>query len=123
MKNYEIMSVARAFSAVSGDLKLPAAIAWKRRVNHHKILDACQIIEEALSEVRNKYSADEYSIQDGDDRKVKPEFMPEFAKAQADILNQDTDVDIKKIRIEDLGEIEISDKDMDTLAFMIEDGD
>lgn len=123
MKNYDIMAVLKAFNSVNGELKLPAAVAWKRRLNHHKLLEAGGVIEEALSEVRTKYSSDEYSV-DGEEvgeRMVKPQFVSDFTKEQAEIMNQETEIEIRKVKIEDLGDIEISDKDMDTLAFMIEE--
>ena len=34
---------------------------------------------------------------------------------------QETDVDIKKVKVEDLGDIVLSDADMDTIAFMLGD--
>ena len=47
--------------------------------------------------------------------------MEEFRKENEDLLNQDTDISIKKVKIEDLGDVELSDDDMDTLMFMIEE--
>ena len=127
MQNLEIVSIVNAYTAqreAKSELKLPAAIAWKRRVNMDKLIRAKGLIDDAMKELGERYSDDEHS-EEGENgtRKVKPEFLAEYLKEQADILSQDTDVDIRKAKVEELGDIEISDADMDTLAFMIEDGD
>ena len=121
MKNYEITAIVAAYQKGT-TMKLPAAVAWKRRVNIDKIIKAKAIIDEALNEVRAPYLDDDHStpMEDGG-RQVKPEYVQEFVRAQSEILEQDTDVDIKKVPIDALGDIELTDADMDTIAFMIEE--
>lgn len=129
MKNLEITAVVNAFMVQKqkGEgIKLPAAIAWKRRVNIDKLIQAKRLIDEAIQEIRQKYAGDEYSVEQDDgsggkNRMVKPEFLAQFVSEQNEILTQDTEVEIRKVKIEDLGEIELSDADMDTISFMIED--
>ena len=124
MQNLEIVSIVNSYMDHKSDVKLPAAVAWKRRVNLDKLIRAKGLIDDAMKELGERYSDDEHSDEsENGTRKVKPEFLAEYLKEQADILSQDTDVDIRKAKVEDLGDIEISDADMDTLAFMIEDGD
>ena len=102
------------------ELKLPAAVAWKRRLNMDALFKAKQVIDDAVREIQQKYSSDEYSEQgDGDTRKVKPEYLKDFAKEQADVLTQETDVNIRTIHPEELEGLTLSDEDMDTSAFMI----
>jgi len=119
MKNIEIASIVRTYHSGKSEMKLPAAVAWKRRMNMAKLIEANAIIEEALQDVSKQYADDEHSIEKDGQRTVKPEYMAEFAKAQAEILDQDTEVDIRKVKIEDIGDIEVTDADMDTIAFMI----
>ena len=121
MKNIDILTIVTAFQKADGTLTLPAKVAWTRRINYKKLAEAKAIIDEAMQELQAKYASDEYSYQDGDERKVKTEYMKSFVEEQSEILTQDTDVDIKKVSIEDLGDINLTDKEMDTLAFMIED--
>ena len=121
MKNIDILAIVNAFQQADGTLSLPASVAWTRRVNLRKLTDAKSIIDEAMQDLQKKYADDEHSEQDGEQRKVKPQYMAEYVKAQSDILLQETDVDIKKVTIDALGDIEISDKQMDTIAFMIEE--
>ena len=127
MKNLDIVGVANAYTMQrqSGNtIKLPAAVAWKRRVNMDKIVHANQLIQEALQEIKTRYSDDEHSeaIEGKSGRKVKDNYLPEFFREQTEILQQETDIDIVKVNINDLGDIELSDADMDTLAFMIDGG-
>lgn len=124
MRNVDIMAITNAYTTQKEkgtSLKLPAAIAWKRRVNMDKLFNARKIIEEAIGEVQKKYSDDEHSTgtEDGA-RKVKQEYIADFMNEQTEILNQDTEVDISKVKVDALGDIQLTDEDMDTLAFMLE---
>jgi hypothetical protein len=87
-----------------------------------KLFKANTLVDEALEDARKPFLDDEHSkaVEDGG-RQVLPQYIKEFLKAQSEVLEQETDVDIKKVRIEDIGDIEISDADMDTIAFMIEE--
>ena len=126
MKNLDILVTISAYMAKKekGEgVKFPAAVAWKRRLNFDRLLRAKTLIDEALNEIGQKYADDDHSdpAEDGKGRKVKPEYVQEYATAQGEVLSQETPVDIQKIRIEDLGDIALTDADMDTLAFMIEE--
>lgn len=121
MKNIDILTIVTAFQQTDGSLSLPASVAWTRRVNLRKLTDAKSIIDEAMQDLQKKYADDEHSTEEDGQRKVKPQYMAEYIKAQSGILLQETDVDIKKVPIEAIGDMEITDKQMDTLAFMIED--
>lgn len=127
MKNYEIVSIVNAFEKLKksdeiGPL-LPASVAWKRRLNLRKLLEANSVISEALDDVSERFFDDDHSTKDPDSdlRRVKPEFLEEFAKLRAEVLEQETELEIKKVKIKEIGDIVISDSDMDTLAFMIEE--
>lgn len=134
MTNLEIVGIVNAYMAKKeqdakdrkegmyvDEMKLPAAVAWKRRVNIDKLFKAKALIDDAMKELGEKYADEEHSIEgENGGRQVKEEYLPEYLKAQGEILAQETDVDIRKVKIEDLGEIELSDSDMDTIGFMIE---
>lgn len=127
MKNLDILAITSAYTAQKENgegLWLPAAVAWKRRLNLDRLFRAKALIDEALKEVGQRYSDDEHSeaTEDGN-RKIKHEFMQEFVTAQGEILTQETPVDIQKVPIDAIGDVELSDADMDTLAFMIEGGE
>lgn len=126
MQNLEIVGIINAYMAQKekGEgLKLPAAVAWKRRLNLDKLFKAKAVIDEAMKEIGQKYADDDHSVQDGDGRKVKPEFIADYAKEQAELLAQDTPVEITKVSIDDIGDVVLSDAEMDTLAFMLKEVD
>lgn len=100
---------------------LPAPIAWKKRLNFKALFEARRTIDEALAEIDQGYSDDEHSEMKDKIRMVKPEFLAEFTKKKTEILEQETDVVIKKVKIEDLGDTLLTDEDLDTLMFMIEE--
>lgn len=134
MQNLEIVGIVNAYMAKKeqdakdrkegvyvDEMKLPAAVAWKRRVNMDKLFKAKALIDDAMKELSEKYADDEHSVEgENGVRRVKEEYLPEYLKAQGEIMAQDTELDIRKVKIEDLGEIELSDSDMDTIGFMIE---
>lgn len=125
MKNYEIVAIMAAYAKEreEGYLSLPAKVAWKRRLNLKKLADAKQVIDEALIDIERAYSDDEHSEVNGDGtRMVKPEYMEEFAKKRTDILSQDTEIEFNTISIEDLGDLSLTDSEMDTIEFMIKEG-
>lgn len=124
MKNIDIIAIVNAYQKGTGDMALPASVSWTRRLNMVKLINAKKIIDEAMQEIQMRYADDDHSeaAEDGK-RQVKQEYIAEFIKAQDDILSQDTDIDVKKISIETLGDIALTDAQMDTLAFMIEEGE
>ena len=121
MKNSEIVNIITEYNKGT-TMKLPAAIAWKRRLNIDKLKKANDLILEAIREAREPFMDDEHSedMENGE-RKIFPQYVAEFIKATNDVLDQETDIDIKKVKIEDLGDVTISDSEMETLAFMIEE--
>ena len=139
MKNYEIVDLVRTYIAYRNDksvpeVKLPAAVAWKKRLNFDKLSHANDLIIEAQKEISEKYLDDahseevEVSYKDEDgmvkkrkDRRVLPEFREEFETELKNLFDQETDVDIKKVKIDTLEGVELSDAEMDSLWFMIEE--
>lgn len=134
MQNYEIVRITNAYNLEKAsiayskkegkqveEVALPAAVAWKRRINFDKLIAARKLIDEALKELEDRFADDEHSFMDGGVRKVKTEYMPDFEKTYKEILEQETDVDIKKVKLSELEGLTISDSYMDTFVFMIEE--
>lgn len=103
MKNYEIMEITAAYSlakqqAINGSgMVLPASVAWKRRLNMKDLLAAREVITEAINE------------------------SDKSGAAVDEILDQETEITIRKVRASELGDCKITEVEMDTLAFMIEE--
>lgn len=132
MRNDDILIIVNSYYALKGKetVSLPASVAWKRRLNLKDLIKASETINEALEEIKQKYSDDEHSnpktVKDANDkdvetRVVKPECLSDFIKEQQEVLTQDTDVSIRKIKIGELEGISLSDEILDTLEFMIEE--
>lgn len=129
-KNSKIVSIINSFTALeesekngNDPLKLSAAVAWKRRLNKKAFLGVVDEIEKAMEEVRAIYRDDEHSDPDPNNaeaRTVKAEYRIEFAQKQKDILDQVTDVNIRTVKLADLPD-ELTDLQMDTLEFMVEE--
>lgn len=141
MRNDDILFIVNSYYVLKAkevknegsipSVTLPAAVAWKRRLNLKDLIKASETINEALEEIKQKYSDDDHSSpktikdangNDTETRLVKPEYLSDFIKEQQEVLTQETDVTIRKIKIEDLGSIDLSDNMLDTLEFMIEEG-
>ena len=135
MRNDDILFIVNSYYILKAKeekaVALPASVAWKRRLNLKDLIKASETINEALEEIKQKYSDDAHSepkvLKDADgkekdSRVVKPEFISDFIKEQQSILEQETEVTIRKIKIEELGDLGLSDDVMDTLEFMIEEG-
>ena len=136
MKNLEIIAIVDNYTAMRNaaakarqegkddpEIKLPAPIAWKQRVNMDKLFHTRGIIQEALKEIYEKYTDETHGEEpeEGKPRVPKPEYMDAFLKEQNEILKQDTDVEIRKVKVEDLGTVGLTSSEMDTLYFMIEE--
>lgn len=118
--NAEIVAITNAYKKGT-NFKLPAATAWKRRINMNKLMEVRDVIDNAIREEIAPYFDEEHSVEDGDGRTVKPEYREEVLKKQSEILSQKTDVEIKMVGIDEVGSGDLSDEDMDTLAFMIKE--
>ena len=125
MTNNEVKGIMDAYAALrqkSQDLRIPVKAAWVRRKNLKKLAEAYATYREAFTELQQRYSDKEHSIETVDgNRQVKAKYMPEYQSELFELLAQDSGVTIEKITLEDLGECNLSDEEMDTLAFMIDD--
>lgn len=129
MTNLEIMSIVNSYTTLKDtvrkgeqtEARLPAKIAWTRRVNMSKLFQAKKLIDEAMQELNEQYADDDHSEEKDGVRTVRKEYLKEFFESQGEILTQETEVDVRKVKVDDLGDIDLTDAEMDTLAFMLED--
>lgn len=123
MTNNEVKSIVESYTELRNkgtDSKIPIKAAWVRRKNLKKILDAYATYKEAFNELQQRYSDDEHSVEkENGDRQIRFQYMPQYQKEVTELLNLEADVAIEKIDLEDLGDCSLTDVEMDTLAFMI----
>ena len=142
MKNRDILTVAMAYyeekkenerckkdGLYITEVSYPAAVAWKRYLNFKDILAARDVIVQAMDEVKKSYFDDSHSNPTGEldpnsgteIRRIKDEYLEEFKQRLDDILDQDTDLNIRKIKISEIPDVVLTESDLSTLAFMIEE--
>ena len=125
MTNNEVKQIVDSYNKLkeSGtDSKIPVRAAWTRRKNLKKITEAYMTYREAFADIQQKYADDEHSVEYANgDRQIKAQYMAQYQKEVAELLSLDADVTFEKIKIDDLGDCVMSDTEMDTFAFMIEE--
>ena len=103
------------------EVKLTVKFAWNWRKNLRKIQELADAIAEARQEIVDEFSDDEHSYVNEEGRFVKDEYLAEYSGKIGELYGQENEVDIAKVRIEDLGNFEISVPEMDVIGFMIEE--
>lgn len=138
MKNFEIVDITNSYLKLKNSdkvsMSLPIVVSWKRRVNLKKLLKIRDTIFEAVSELDKLYFDEDHSTEltDSDGKKikdangenlraVKEEFREEYVTKKKELFDAETDVEIKKVKLEDLKDVTLSDDEMNTLMFMIEE--
>jgi hypothetical protein len=126
LTNSEILTITGFAKASSSFVNNPAAkltvkFAWNWRKNLKKLQELTDEINAMRQKIVDEFSDDEHSYANDDGRFVKAEYLEEYASKVDELLSQENEVEISKIKIEDLGNIEISIPEMDAIGFMIEE--
>lgn len=131
LSNIEVLNILSAITGegsafTDGNTKFSTKFAWNLRKNIKVLSDLGETVREAVREVEEKYSDDEYSIVTTDEngeemRRVKEEFIEEFLNAKKDLYEQVNDVEIITVNIDEIGIDQISIDDLGRISFMIED--
>lgn len=126
LTNSEILTItgfANAPSSFVNDptTKLTVKFAWNWRKNLKKLQELADEINAMRQKIVDEFSDDEHSYTNDAGRFVKAEYLEEYGSKVDELLSQENEVEISKIKIEDLGNIEISIPEMDAIGFMIEE--
>ncbi len=100
------------------DLYIPVKANFLIQKNIRLIAAAGEEIEKARLQIASHYGE---LNEAGDQYIVPPEKIAEANKEINDLFSLEQDLDIKTIKLEDLGNIEFTAKQMSALMFMIED--
>ena len=121
----EAKSIIDAYAKIrqeEKEISLPVKVSWIRRQNLQKLMNVFSLYNEALTEIQLRYADDEHSVLNEDGtRQVKDQYINQYQKECIELYQQDADVDIKKVKLEDLGDLTLTESQMDTLGFMIEE--
>lgn len=118
MKNGEIINILNKLGDVI-DVPFNVKTSFKLISNKRKMLEANKDYTDTLKEITEKYNLTindkgiDTNILEGD-KKI------EFFKELNELLELETKIDIDKIEISDLGDIDISPAQLETLMFMID---
>ena len=118
--NYQIYEYAQVFNDLfeKQDLYIPVKANFVIQKNIRTITMAGSEIEEARLKIASQYgelneSQDSFIIAPDKLEKANQEIM--------DLFSIEQDLDIRMIKLEDLGDAELTAKQMQTLMFMIEE--
>ena len=123
LTNLEISNILSAYNAnLKSEMKLPISIAWKRKKNIKKLQSIWEAADEMIKELKDKYFVDGNTFKDEKGRVcLKEEHTAELLNEQNEIMKQENEIEIATVKIEELGDISLTDLDMETISFMIEE--
>ena len=120
LTNLTIYQMANTLAPIANDNKIyiPAKANFFIQRNISKLAAAAQEIEKTRIDIANHYGAlDEES----GNYKIPDDKMATAAKELQDLFDIEQELDIKKIKIEDLGNAEFTAAQMQSLMIMIDD--
>lgn len=121
MTNNDIYMIATSFlnNFETNDVRMPAAIAYAIQKNKASLIAIGQEIEKSRVEIIQHYG----TMQEDGQFMVPAEFVDQANKELADLLKIEEDVKIYMININELNDVSFTAKQMETLMFMIEEGE
>ena len=120
--NGEIYSIAINFmnNFSENEVRMPAAIAYSIQKNKATIGALAEEIEKSRVNVVEHYA----SSRDADNYTIPQENIEDANRELSDLLSIEQDVKIYTVKIEDLGDIQLTTAQMNAIMFMIdEDGE
>lgn len=121
MTHNEIYQIALNFlnNFETNEVRLPAAIAFAIQKNKNNFITIGQEIEQSRIEIIQHYG----TLQENGQYIVKAEYIDQANKELFDLLKIEQEMKIYIIDINDLENITFTSTQMETLMFMIEDGE
>jgi parvulin-like peptidyl-prolyl isomerase len=118
--NYNLYQMVEGLTSLSNDNKIyiPAKANFFIQKNISILAAAAQEIEKARLDIAQHYG--EMSEETGS-YKIPEDKMEIVQKELNDLFNIEQEIDIKKIKIEDLGDAQFTSSQMQTLMIMIDD--
>lgn len=121
MTHNEIYQIALNFlnNFETNEVRMPAAIAFAIQKNKNNFIAMGQEIEQSRVEIIQHYG----TLQEDGQYMVKAEYIDQANKELYDLLNMEAEMKIYIIDINDLNDITFTSAQMETLMFMIEEGE
>lgn len=121
MTHNEIYQIALNFlnNFETNEVRMPAAIAFAIQKNKTNFIAMGQEIEQSRVEIIQHYG----TLQEDGQYIVKAEYIDQANKELYDLLNMEAEMKVYVININDLNDITFTSAQMETLMFMIEEGE
>ena len=121
MTHNEIYQIALNFlnNFETNEVRMPAAIAFAIQKNKTNFIAIGQEIEQSRIEIIQHYG----TLQEDGQYMVKTEYIDQANKELYDLLNMEAEMKVYVIDINDLNDITFTSAQMETLMFMIEEGE
>lgn len=121
MTHNEIYQIALNFlnNFETNEVRMPAAIAFAIQKNKTNFIAIGQEIEQSRVEIIQHYG----TLQEDGQYMVKAEYIDQANKELYDLLNMEAEMKVYVIDINDLNDITFTSAQMETLMFMIEEGE
>lgn len=121
MTHNEIYQIALNFlnNFETNEVRMPAAIAFAIQKNKTNFIAMGQEIEQSRVEIIQHYG----TLQEDGQYMVKVEYIDQANKELYDLLNMEAEMKVYVIDINDLNDITFTSAQMETLMFMIEEGE
>ena len=121
MTHNEIYQIALNFlnNFETNEVRIPAAIAFAIQKNKTNFIAMGQEIEQSRVEIIQHYG----TLQEDGQYMVKAEYIDQANKELYDLLNMEAEMKVYVIDINDLNDITFTSAQMETLMFMIEEGE
>lgn len=121
MAHNEIYQIALNFlnNFETNEVRMPAAIAFAIQKNKTNFIAMGQEIEQSRVEIIQHYG----TLQEDGQYMVKAEYIDQANKELYDLLNMEAEMKVYVIDIDDLNDITFTSAQMETLMFMIEEGE
>lgn len=121
MTHNEIYQIALNFlnNFETNEVRMPAAIAFAIQKNKNNFIAIGQEIEQSRIEIIQHYG----TLQEDGQYVVRSEYVDQANKELYDLLNMEAEMKIYMININNLNDISFTSSQMETLMFMIEEGE
>lgn len=121
MTHNEIYQIALNFlnNFETNEVRMPAAIAFAIQKNKNNFIAIGQEIEQSRIEIIQHYG----TLQEDGQYVVRAEYIDQANKELYDLLNMEAEMKVYIINIDDLNDISFTSSQMETLLFMIEEGE
>lgn len=126
LKNHEVIEIVKTLNSndslmKSTTKKIDFDILWDIDKNLKELQKIADSFNEMKKSIDTKYSDDEHSVQEGNDRNVLPEYRQEYLTSINQLLLANNEINITTIDVDELKESSegLTPSDFSAIKFML----